>query len=418
MNVTRFLNALIRNNYLRSVLFLIIALVVTVSSNPVLAVQLSEEQRKLFRQQVLYFDYDSSQLCTGGSTIGGSNNEEKVWNFLSDPAKNLKDFQVAGIMGNMVHESGLNPNAAQPSTEKTAEEYVALGWDNMAGHAYGIVQWDRGSKLTDNVKPLSDANKIEVQLEFLWNQLLGNEPVAESKVILEDIRATTNTKDAVLAFQGNLSAGGSYYGFERPADQSGSVPERLAAAEQILKRNQGSTPSATAPGSPTSCLNSTSQAGGFVETVKAYAWPDYHKKPYLDMMPAYEDAVRLSIKEGRYVGGQQYKGIDCGGFVTTLMVNSGFEPNYNYGGVIAAGAGPVSQHQEPWLKANWQQIHPASTADMQPGDVAVSDAHTYVYVGKIEGFNSLTASASHDERAPMAGAEKPADKDYRWYRKN
>ena len=45
------------------------------------------------------------------------NNERKIWDFLS--AKGLNDFAVAGVMGNLYAESGLNPENLQNNFEVT-----------------------------------------------------------------------------------------------------------------------------------------------------------------------------------------------------------------------------------------------------------------------------------------------------------
>jgi hypothetical protein len=158
--------------------------------------------------------------------------------------------------------------------------------------------------------------------------------------------------------------------------------------------------------------------GDLLTTVKTYAWPSYHPAVYINTRPAYAAAVAKARKEGRYVGGTAHPGIDCGGFVTTAMIDSGYEPNYNSSGKGGFTGSPNDpKTQWGWLDKNWQKIHPTSTKDMQPGDVAINDHHTYMYVGKIAGFNSITASASLDERAPMAGHEAPADPSFTWYRK-
>ena len=41
----------------------------------------------------------------------GKNNEEKIWNFLIEEIKN--EYGVAGLMGNLQAEAGLNPKNLQ-----------------------------------------------------------------------------------------------------------------------------------------------------------------------------------------------------------------------------------------------------------------------------------------------------------------
>ncbi len=150
--------------------------------------------------------------------------------------------------------------------------------------------------------------------------------------------------------------------------------------------------------------------GEFQALVKGYAWPEHHNAPWHDRMPDYAAAVTQSLSEGRYVGGSVagVPGIDCGGFVTILVQNSGLAPDYN----DSKGS---TDTQESWVKShNWELLNasPTTSVDtsiLQPGDVAFSSGHTFIYVGEIDGFNSVIASASYSTRgsgrAPMAGQE-------------
>lgn len=166
----------------------------------------------------------------------------------------------------------------------------------------------------------------------------------------------------------------------------------------------------------TSASPNCGSLGNVVQTAVKYAWPDYHPPVYLDMKPEYETAIRAAQTAGKYVGGGGNPGIDCGGFVTRVMQDSGLDPNY--------GGGGNTDYQERYMREHtelYEPIFPTSTADMRPGDIAINDTHTYLYVGQVAGFNSDTASSAYSAdgdgwRAPMAGREIPADPDYRWYR--
>ena len=160
-------------------------------------------------------------------------------------------------------------------------------------------------------------------------------------------------------------------------------------------------------------------SGDFEKLVLSYAWPEYHPASFTERRPEYISAVNQSVSEGRYVGG--FEGVDCGGFVTILVQNSGLEPDYNK---TAPGPGPTSA-QEPWVQQHgWVLLNsdpntPVDASILQAGDVAFSNGHTFIYVGEINGFDSTIASASFGERAPMAGKEAT---DFgngvvvRWYR--
>ena len=172
--------------------------------------------------------------------------------------------------------------------------------------------------------------------------------------------------------------------------------------------------------------DSSSFAGGDLSaTTLAYAWPTYKGKggDATKAKPEYEAAVAEAQKLGQYIGGTistcgkrtLSDGVDCGGFVTRLVVNSGWEPHYNYD----AKGGPTDT-QEKWLRENWQRLGKGSEIDtgtLKPGDVAMLPGHTFIYVGDIPGFSSKIASASLCERAPVAGRESLTKSDTTWYRK-
>ncbi|QQS71025.1 hypothetical protein IPP92_01905 [Candidatus Saccharibacteria bacterium] len=162
----------------------------------------------------------------------------------------------------------------------------------------------------------------------------------------------------------------------------------------------------------------------------SYAWPQYHTPPYTTRKPEYATAADKAQKIGMYIGatvdfcakrGDVVDGVavDCGAFVTRLVIDSGWDTSYNYNGKLSDGAGPTDT-QKNWLDAHWQNLGTASsidTATLKPGDVAISSGHTFIYVGTISGFDSKIASASLCERAPMAGRESLTKDGFTWYRK-
>jgi hypothetical protein len=179
----------------------------------------------------------------------------------------------------------------------------------------------------------------------------------------------------------------------------------------------GGTSAATtdAQGCPTSAAPGGAVGGKFTDMVKAYAWPTYHSAPYVNpynekMKPEYLAAVKAATKRGDYVGGGQYPGVDCGGFLTLLFHDSGADPNYNKyrGNVVSqrrylneASTGPGAKYQK--------MTNITSAGQLRMGDVYInSDAsHTYVFMGSgvFVGNNAASASFSTtgaDWRTPMA----------------
>lgn len=143
---------------------------------------------------------------------------------------------------------------------------------------------------------------------------------------------------------------------------------------------------------------------GELNTAMSYAWPTYHAAPYTDFEPAYQTAVSDAQTKGVYVGGDQKPGMDCGGFVTLVMRNSGADPNYN------DKAGPTTVQQQ-YLEDHpelYQKIgQKTDTKDLQPGDIGINSEHTFIYAGDrgFPNFNAISASvcgSSNSCRAPMA----------------
>lgn len=185
----------------------------------------------------------------------------------------------------------------------------------------------------------------------------------------------------------------------------------------------------TGAGGGTGCDTANVGGGDLATTIKAYAWPDQRNtgEPNArEMMPAYREAVSKAQAEGRYVGGLAYPGVDCGGFVTLALTDSGYEPRYNYD-----GKGGNTESQLAWVRENWQRLgrgNEISTGQLQLGDVAFlvksdgsNDGHTFVYVGQIDGFNGIVASAGLQNRAPSANGgwddRNITKANYEWYRK-
>lgn len=168
------------------------------------------------------------------------------------------------------------------------------------------------------------------------------------------------------------------------------------------------TASPTTPVAGTPCLGQVGSGNlnAFQKTLVSYAWPKYYGNPHTAQTPGYAKAVNAAMIAGRFVGATsglpagRPPGDDCGGFVTTLMHDSGWDPTYNYGGMASKGAGGTSV-QLPWLQKHWKLVGYASQlkpSDLHPGDVGISSSaqlgHTWVYVGQVPGFNGNYAAAS------------------------
>ena len=327
---------------------------------------------------------------------------------------------TAGIVGNMMQESGLNPAIIQGG--RIADDSYVL----QSGVGFGLVQWTSGGrqvKFMNHMKELGvGVTNLSGQLEFVWKEMSESYPNT-----MRALKSATSPVDAAIAVHGPPSPG-----YEASADTPEAVRTVRGGNAQKVHDKYADAPalagdtaesSMTPSGEGTDSTESTSTEGkqnciGQSDTTtsgdlsaltKAYAWPEF-TAGRTDQQPAYTAAVSKAKGENRYIGGAN--GNDCGGFVTTLIFDSGFDKKYNSD---AKGGNTLSQ--EAWLRKNWSVISASDAQDRQPGDVAINEDHTYIFVGKIDGFNSVIASASYSDRSPMAGSEGVTDSSFRWYRK-
>ncbi len=107
------------------------------------------------------------------STLPGNNEKEKIWNFLITKGGRTPE-QAAGIMGNIMAESGFGPMRLQGTggdtkTPANSAENSSLGW--------GLVQWTPAGKIITTAKdakiPTNIIETSDFQMEFLWQQLKG-----------------------------------------------------------------------------------------------------------------------------------------------------------------------------------------------------------------------------------------------------
>lgn len=169
-------------------------------------------------------------------SLKGSNNEEKIWNYLK--AKGLNDYGISGLIGNLHAESALIPTNLQNSYEKklgftdtTYTNAVDNGtYNNFVKDSagYGLAQWtywSRKQNLLDFAKSKkASIGDLEMQLDFLYKELSeGYKTVLNVLKTAKSIREASN----VVLLQ-----------YERPADQSEAVQTRV---NELMKNSSSST---------------------------------------------------------------------------------------------------------------------------------------------------------------------------------
>jgi hypothetical protein len=323
-------------------------------------------------------DTEETDSGCGCTDLVGSNNQQKAFNYFA--SNGYSKEQAAGIVGNMIHESGVEPGRKEgtpPGQVTNPSDVVEFtgGW--------GIVQWTPAGKM---IKPSREAGvddavigSLEYQLEFLKKQLDGKGPIPE-KHAGDMLKQTTTVETAAVAF-------GQYYerflGSDNPNHER--YAQRKTAAREVLDTFGGSASSGGGGG----CGAGN---GDIVKTALQLAWDTPNHG--FDPKPGYADAQQ------KYNGSTGENPLtDCGVFVATVMVMSGVDKDYARRGTTA---------QMDYLRSSGKyEIFDNLTNESQlrPGDIFIIDGHTYLYTGNYEGGDGRTynaASASLHGHVPEA----------------
>lgn len=155
-----------------------------------------------------------------------ADNAQTIWTYFKD--RGFSDCGVAGLMGNLYAESGLNPQNLQNTYEKklgmTDTEYtnaVDSGtYTNFIKDSagYGLAQWtywSRKQNLLNFAKSKNESiGSLSMQLNFLYQELTTT--YSQVVKILETATSILEASNAVLLQ------------FERPADQSATMQQKRA----------------------------------------------------------------------------------------------------------------------------------------------------------------------------------------------
>lgn len=172
-------------------------------------------------------------------SLQGSNNEEKIWNYLKN--KGLSNYGIAGLMGNLFAESGLIPTNLQNSYEKKlgfTDTTYTKSVDNETYNnfvkdsaGYGLAQWTYWSR-KQNLLNFAKSKKVsigdlEMQLDFLYKEL--SEDYKTILNTLKTAKSIQESSDVVLTK------------FERPADQSDSVKKKRVSYGEVYYKKYANT---------------------------------------------------------------------------------------------------------------------------------------------------------------------------------
>lgn len=200
------------------------------ASTPVLSA-LSPEQKKLYNQNVLYYDLETCVESGGSVLLKGNNNSEKIWNFFIE--QGFTPEQAAGFLGNFHVETG---GTFDPGIEQ------------VGGNAFGIAQWDdRRITLEAYAREKGQpVDSLELQLDFVMHELRGSESAA-----YESIKATKTVEEAWKAVS---------YNYERPAEPAN--PERGKWAQVYFEKFSGNAVPSSGNEEPGTCPTRSASGGG------------------------------------------------------------------------------------------------------------------------------------------------------------
>ena len=149
----------------------------------------------------LRLDGVSSSSTSGTTTLTGSNNAEQIWNYLK--SQGFSDAGIAGIMGNLMQESGLRADNVQNNMGYEDADYVA-GIKNGTitredfindSRGFGIAQWTyhtRKAALYDTLGP-ENIDSLSGQLAFMVQEM--------SPDLTNQLKSASSVNDATDVFQ-------------------------------------------------------------------------------------------------------------------------------------------------------------------------------------------------------------------------
>lgn len=261
-----------------------------------------------------------------------------------------------------------------------------MGYDGT-GEAGYTKEWDLG--IAEN---FSDAD---------WKYLaeLLNAISVETNIPLESTVDWNNTaplgEEEFLNYKGILGhrhvPGNDHSDLANPAIWE-SIKNALGNFTQTQQTNQCPT-------------GGTADVAALQNLISEWTWRATESKwSTTEKKPAYATAVQKRMSEGKYVGTttQGLEGVDCGGFVTSVVQESGWDPDYN----TNPSGDTTRQHDFLVASSKWDDVTSQikSESDLKPGDVFITKGkgHTFIYAGDISGYTvSRMAEANLEMDAPM-----------------
>ena len=195
-----------------------------------------------------------------------------AYNWLID--KGLSPNAAAGVVGNLVAESGVNPLSNQ-----------------QGGPGRGIAQWSEGGRW-ETLKAWAgnrDINSLETQMGFLWHELNTG-----YSGVLQKLQNTTNMAQATEIFMKE---------FEIPADTSpAAVQGRVNQADIVRDTTKVKGGDTTAGNGNGNGGGDKQNAGDFKAALAAAGWPAYLIEQFPELEKIFKEAINKDWTSTRFVG--------------------------------------------------------------------------------------------------------------------
>ncbi|MBR2725429.1 hypothetical protein IKE97_02190 [Candidatus Saccharibacteria bacterium] len=347
---------------------------------------LTDEEYAIRSQNSLFFidncdgSGGSGEAC--GITVSGETIEEKVWSGLTTF---LSDEQAAGVMGNMTHESGLNPARHETSFINASPNFDIAG-NSSTSYGLGLIQWSFGRRV--NLYNTFKDNNIE-----LWNTYIdeGRQEYGKNVSGAEFLeKAGDDVTNEMLAielcrlkqeFDSNSVYGGIYntktvqeaadYFLERvevPGNIEGTRPGRRESAQEFYDKLHGEEISGEGSSGDPSCSGKIEGSKNINATAVALAWPEGTSKDdyeWGDGGPTALFKKALGDVYPNHKHWDEYRrvGASCDVFVGTVVRYSGYDKDFPDGSGKVLDY--VSKNKDLWERLDYD----GKKSSIQAGDV-------------------------------------------------
>lgn len=180
--------------------------------HPSLAGAISSTDRHSVNFDSVFYDERDCSLSSS-TNLTGSDNQQRAFNYFVQ--KGLTAEQSAGIVGNLVQESEVDPKSNQPD-----------------GPGRGIAQWSEGDRWDELLKYASsrgaNAEDLGLQLDFMWYEMTSVSPWSST---LPALKATKTIEEATRVFEENYEKAGEPV-MENRIKYAQAVFNNYATAEQ------------------------------------------------------------------------------------------------------------------------------------------------------------------------------------------